>query len=409
MKQALPRLPVKRVLVESGAFDPWLIAALVALICLGLVMVTSASLPIATRYHGDGLYYLKRQLLVMGSGILAAGLFFRMGLERLMRHSKLLLCIAIILLIAVYVPGLGRRVNGASRWVNFGLFTIQASEFAKLAFIIYLAGYVVRFREQLEKSFSGFVKPLVVLIIFALLLLGEPDMGTTAVLAGTFAAMLWLGGLPVWIVALFAVLGSASLALLVWIEPYRMARLVTYMDPWEHERGSGYQLTQSLIAFGRGEWWGVGLGNGIQKHFYLPEVHTDFIFAVIGEELGLAGVLCVLALFLFLVWRLFRVGARAEAAGIPYGANLVYGFAALIGIEAFINMGVSMGALPTKGLTLPFISYGNNSNFVLCCALGLIFRVAWDSRPRQAPAATPAASSDATDQDSLPEMEQAHA
>lgn len=387
MKPAFPSLPLKRVLIDSEAFDPWLVAALVSLVCLGMVMVTSASLPLATRYHGDGLYYLKRQVLVMGAGLGAAAILFRIGLERVMQHSKLVLVVAIILLVAVYVPGLGRRVNGAARWVNFGFFTLQASEFAKLAFIIYLAGYVVRFRDQLEKNFSGFVKPLMVLVVFAGLLLGEPDMGTTAVLAGTFAAMLWLGGLPVWIVALFAMVGSAALALLVRIEPYRMARFVTYRDPWVDERGSGYQLTQSLIAFGRGEWWGVGLGNGIQKHFYLPEVHTDFIFAVIGEELGLAGVLCVLSLFLFLIWRLFRVGARAEASGLLYGANLVYGIAALIGIEAFFNMGVSMGALPTKGLTLPFISYGNNSNFVLLCALGLVFRVAWDSRPVRAVAA----------------------
>ena len=404
MRVALPRLPVKRVLVDSGAFDPWLVAALVALICLGLVMVTSASLPIATRFHGDGLYYLKRQLLVMVAGAGAAAVLFRFGLERLMQHSKLVLCIALILLVAVYVPGLGRRVNGSLRWVNLGLFTIQASEFAKLAFIVYLAGYVVRFRDQLESSFKGFIKPLVVLFIFGALLMGEPDMGTTVVLAGTFAAMLWLGGLPVWIVGLFAIAGSAFMALLVKIEPYRMTRFVTYLDPWVDERGKGYQLTQSLIAFGRGEWWGVGLGNSIQKHFYLPEVHTDFIFAVIGEELGLAGVLCVLSLFLFLVWRLFRVGARAEAAGLSYGANLVYGFAALIGIEAFINMGVSMGALPTKGLTLPFISYGNNSNFILCCAFGLIFRVAWDSRPqRESAARAPVPASPPMESSQVPE------
>ncbi|MSQ68203.1 MAG: putative lipid II flippase FtsW [Gammaproteobacteria bacterium] len=391
MNPATPAPVPARAMAASLPVDFWLLAALATLICLGLVMVASASISIAARGHGFELYYFVRQLeaLTLG-GALGYGLF-RLGLTRLMQWSSTGLLIGLALLIAVLVPGLGHKVNGSMRWVSFGYFTVQASEVAKLAIIVYLAAYLVRHRTQVEEKLWGFIKPLCVLAVIAGLLLCEPDMGTTVVLTATVLIMVWLGGVPL---RTFLAPASAAPFLiygLIKIEPYRWQRVLTFQNPWEHELTSGYQLTQSLIAFGRGEWLGTGLGNSVQKLFYLPEVHTDFIFAVIGEELGFVGTLLVIFLYLFFVWRMFLVGARAEEAGLPYGANLAYGFATLIGVEAYINIGVNLGFLPTKGLTLPFISYGSNSTIVLCCALAIVLRVSYETRvSAQIPAPPPA-------------------
>ena len=370
--------------------DFWLVAALVTLIALGLVMVASASISIAARSHGFELYYFVRQLEALTLGAVLGYGLFRLGLTRLMHWSSTGLLVGFALLIAVLVPGLGHKVNGSMRWVSLGYFTVQASEIAKLAIIVYLAAYLVRYRTQVEESLWGFAKPLFVLTLVAGLLLCEPDLGTTVVLATTVLIMVWLGGVPVRTYLGPAIAVPFLVYGLIVIEPYRLQRMLTFQRPWEHELTSGYQLTQSLIAFGRGEWLGVGLGNSVQKLFYLPEVHTDFIFAVIGEELGFVGTLLVILLYLFLIWRIFLVGARAEQVGLAYGANLAYGFATLIGVEAYINIGVNMGFLPTKGLTLPFISYGSNSTTVLCCAIAIVLRVSYESvLPRQALAESP--------------------
>ena len=381
MTQAVRKpVPVMRI-HDEPRFDPWFIFALVTLVALGIVMVASASIAIAARNHATEFYYAQRHLMSLCAGSLVGYVFYRAGLAKVQSLSVYGLGLSILLLVAVLVPGVGR-------WVSLGGVTLQASEFAKLGIIVYLAGYLVRHQAQVQRQLWGFFKPIGVFGVIAALLLAEPDMGTTIVLAATTLGMVLLAGAPI---PTFIGAGSilaAVVGVLIVIEPYRLARLSSYRNPFEHADTTGYQLVQSLIAFGRGEWTGVGLGNSVQKLFYLPEVHTDFIFAVVGEELGLAGTVSVILLFLFLVWRIFR--ERAERMGQTYGANLAYGVALLIGLESFINIGVNMGFFPTKGLTLPFISYGNNSTLVLCTAMGLVLRVAHESRVDQ-PAVTPPA------------------
>jgi cell division protein FtsW len=389
MKQHATRKPLPRAIVHNEpTFDRWLIFALVALVSLGVVMVASASISIAARKHGYEFYYVQRHLVALCIGAGIGYLLYSQGLEWVRRLSPYGLLIAIVLLVLVLIPGIGHRVNGASRWLAFKGVTIQSAEVAKLAMIVYLAGYLVRHQDQVRHKLRGFINPIGVLTLLSLLLLFEPDMGSTAVLSATTLGMVLLAGAPI---PTFACIGAVITGVfggLVVLEPYRLARWISFRDPWLHADGSGYQLAQSLIAFGRGHWVGVGLGNSVQKLFYLPEVHTDFIFAVIGEELGVAGTLLVIALFLFLVWRIFRIGARAEAAGQYFGANLAYGVALLIGIEAFFNIGVNIGFFPTKGLTLPFISYGNNSTIIMCASIALVFRVAYESRAER-PASAP--------------------
>lgn len=392
MTQAVRKpVPVMRI-HDEPPFDPWFIFALVTLVALGIVMVASASIALGARNHGSEFYYAKRHLFSLGMGSLLGYGLYRAGLDKIRSLSFYGLGLSFLLLVAVLVPGIGHRVNGAWRWLSIGGITVQASEVAKLGIIVYLAGYLVRHQLQVQRHLWGFAKPIGVFGVIAALLLAEPDMGTTIVLAATTLGMVLLAGAPIpTFIGAGSILG-ALVGVLIVIEPYRLARLSSYRNPFEHADTTGYQLVQSLIAFGRGEWTGVGLGNSVQKLFYLPEVHTDFIFAVVGEELGLAGTVSVILLFLFLVWRIFRIGERAERMGQTFGANLVYGVALLIGLESFINIGVNMGFFPTKGLTLPFISYGNNSTMVLCMAMALVLRVAHESRtdhPTVAPLAEP--------------------
>jgi cell division protein FtsW len=291
------------------------------------------------------------------------------------RYGTLLFFLGIALLVLVLVPGIGRSVNGATRWIPLGPFNLQSSEFMKFFAVVYVAGYLVRRREEVATRLIGFIKPMILMVAAATLIMAEPDFGTTAVLMATVLGMLFLGGVPV--SNFIALLGTVSVALagLVVFSPYRMARVTSYLDPFADPFNKGFQLTQALIAFGRGEWLGVGLGNGIQKQFYLPEAHTDFIMAVVGEELGMAGTLLVLAAFAFIVWRAFRLGRRAERAGRCFEAYLAQGFGLGLGLQALINIGVNVGFLPTKGLTLPFMSYGSNSLIVACMVIGLLLRI----------------------------------
>ena len=391
MSQALPRIAPRRASPVEGPFDFWLIVAIATLASLGLIMVASASISIASRNQVHELYYFWRQL---GAFVLGGGLgywIFTVPLERWQRYSAVGLIIGVLMLIAVLIPGLGHEVNGSMRWLNTGLFTIQASEPVKLAVIIYVAGYLVRHQAQVQRDFIGFIKPVLVLTVVAGLLLLEPDFGAATVLFATTLGMLFMGGVPVLRFLSWGMAALVMLASLAMLAPYRMQRLLTFRDPWSDPFDTGFQLTQALIAFGRGEWLGVGLGNSVQKLFYLPEVHTDFIFAVVGEELGLVGTVSVIGLFVFLVWRILQVGGQAEQAGLRFGANLAYGVALLIGLEAFVNIGVNMGILPTKGLTLPLISYGSNSTVMLCCALAFVFRVAYETHPPRRVSAAPAA------------------
>ena len=358
---------------------PLLLAA-VALASLGLVMVASASITLADRDLGQPFYYAMRQAIYIGIGVLLAFPVYRMRLALLEQGGPVLLVAALALLLAVLIPGVGREVNGSMRWINAGLFNLQVSEPAKLMILIYLAGYLARHGEELRQQLSGFLKPMVLLGLAALLLLLEPDFGATVVLMATAMGMIFLAGVRLWHFSGMLGLAGLSLAGLAVSSPYRMERLTTFLNPWADPFDSGFQLTQSLIAIGRGELSGVGLGASIQKLFYLPEAHTDFVFAVLAEELGLLGVFVVIALYAVVVWRAFAIALQAEKSGNVFAACLAYGIGIWISLQSFINMGVNMGLLPTKGLTLPLMSYGGSSMVVMCVAIALLLRIDGETR-----------------------------
>lgn len=346
-----------------------------ALACLGLVMVASASMGVAETQYGDAFFFLKRHLFYLCLGLVAAAFVLRVPLEFWQKRSGLLLVVAFILLVLVLVPGIGRRINGSMRWIGLGPLTFQPSEFAKLAVLAYISAYLVRRQDEVRSQLSGFIKPMVVVGMAVLLLLLEPDFGASMVIVASVLAMLFLAGTPLlqFIALISFVLVMGALALVM--EPYRMKRLLSFTDPWANQFDSGYQLAQSLIAFGRGEWFGVGLGHSVQKLFYLPEAHTDFVFAVYAEEFGLAGVLLVLALFWMLVRSGLAIGRVAEAGGRYFAAYSAYGLSCLIGVQALVNLGVNMGLFPTKGLTLPLVSYGGTSLLVMFAMLALLLRI----------------------------------
>lgn len=353
---------------------PLLFAALV-LLGLGLMMVASASLH---RIGEAPFYYVNRHLVAIGLGLLGALIISRVPVTLWERSGTLLYFIGLLLLVLVLVPGVGREANGATRWIPLGAFNLQSSEFMKLFMVIYIAGYLVRRQLEVAHSIWGFIKPMLLLVIACSLIMVQPDFGTTTVLLATAMGMLFLGGVPVWQFAILIGLAGSALVGLVLVSPYRLQRVTAFLDPWADVENSGYQLAQALIAFGRGEWFGVGLGNGIQKQFYLPEAHTDFLMAVIGEEFGLLGTLVVITLFALIVWRAFRIGARAEAHSRRFSAYVAYGFGLWIGMQAFINIGVNVGLLPTKGLTLPFMSYGGNSIIVAILVVAILLRIDYE-------------------------------
>lgn len=361
------------------ALDPLLVTAALGLLLIGLVMVTSASMSIAERALGAPFTYLERQFLFALVGLLCAVVAFGVRSDLWDRLSMPLLLIGLALLVLVLVPGVGHAVNGSRRWVRFGMLTFQASEVARLLILIYLCSYAVRHQGELRETLAGFLKPLGLLVVAAWLLLLEPDFGAAGVLFVTGFAVLFVAGLP-WRYVLVVVGGGAlALGAAAVSSTYRVERLTTFLDPWADPFNSGFQLTQSLIAIGRGEWFGVGLGASVQKLFYLPEAHTDFVFAVMAEELGLAGVIAVLALFSILVWRAFRIARQGAQAGEMFQAYLAAAFGIWVGLQAFINIGVNMGVLPTKGLTLPLVSYGRSSLLVTLVWLGIVLRIHHDS------------------------------
>jgi cell division protein FtsW len=353
---------------------PVLVISSVALLVVGVVMISSASMDMAAETMGNSYHYVIRQLMFAGLGCLLALVAVNVPVAWWESSGWLLLGIGLLALVLVLTP-LGRTVNGSTRWIPFGLFNVQVSEVAKLCLIAYLAGYVVRRRDELLNTWAGFLKPLFVLGLASALLVIQPDFGATVVLVTAAAGMIFLSGVRlsrfVPLIGTLVVFG----AILIVTQPYRLKRVVSYLDPWKDQFDSGYQLTQSLIAFGRGDWAGVGLGNSIQKLFYLPEAHTDFIFAIIAEEFGLLGSLLVLGLFTLLVVAGFVIARRAEKADMPFGACFAYGLTLLIGLQAGINMAVSTGLLPTKGLTLPLVSYGGSSLMVTCICIGVLARV----------------------------------
>lgn len=372
MKDFLPNL-------QYGV-DSWLILAVATLMGWGLIMVASASVAIGQQIAGSSLYFFERQALFMVLGVGCAAIAFATPLRWLERFAPHLLFVSLVLLLVVLVPGIGLRVNDSRRWLDCIAFRLQVSEPARLAMLIYLAGYIVRRQVALQRRFTGLATAFGPLGVASILILAEPDFGATAMLLGVAVLMLFLGGARIRDVAVLAVVLGAALAALAVAAPYRLERLMTFVDPWTHADGSGFQLVQSLIAVGRGRWFGVGLGDSVQKLLYLPEMHTDFIFAILAEELGLAGVAVLVLLYTILVCRGFAIGKCAEQLERRFEAYLCYGLSAWIGLEGLINMAVNMGLLPTKGLTLPFISYGGSSLITDCVVIGLMLRIDVENR-----------------------------
>ena len=370
----------RRVGIDGVMPDPWLFGSVLLLLAFGLVMVSSASLHISEKAFGQPWHYTMRQAVFIGLGLFAALIVLRTRLVVWERTGPYLLMAGMVMLVLVLISGIGHEVNGSSRWINLGVFNLQVSELMKLFVVVYLAGYLVRRGKEVRTTAKGFLKPMAVLAVIGLLLLMEPDFGSTAVILMTAMAMMFLGGVRLWQFSLLVLLVSLVMAVLAISSPYRMERLTAFLNPWADPFASGFQLTQALIAIGRGEIWGVGLGSGVQKLFYLPEAHTDFLFAVMAEEFGLIGSLLIIGLFVLFIVRAFVIARRAEHEGSQFAAYLAYGLGLWLGLQAFINIGVNMGVLPTKGLTLPLMSYGGSSMVVTCIAVALLMRIDFEVR-----------------------------
>lgn len=360
--------------------DPLLTSAVVGLAVIGTVMVGSASISLADRDAGEPLFYLFRHLGALSIGAAGLAVVLAVPSELWFRLHWLALTTGFALLLLVLMPNLGDTVNGSTRWLELGPVRFQASEPARLCLLVYLASYAVRHYRDLSSRFMGFVKPMLIVALACVLLLLEPDYGATVVVTATSLGMLFVAGSRLRDFASVGLAAGAALTALAMSSGYRMQRLTTFLDPWQDPFASGFQLTQSLIAIGRGQWWGVGLGESVQKLFYLPEAHTDFVFAVLAEELGFAGSTLIIALFCFIVYRAIMMGQEALKAGLPFQGLLCTGIGLMLGIEAAINIGVNTGLLPTKGLTLPLVSYGRSSTVVTLIALGLLMRIYYELR-----------------------------
>ena len=359
-------------------YDRALLAAVLSLISFGFVMVMSASMPEAQTLTGNPFYFMTRHVGHLVGCLFIAAFVLRVEMQTWQRWSPMLLLIVGLMLLAVLV--VGTTVNGATRWLSIGPIRIQVAEVAKFAFAIYMAGYLVRRHQEVRENAKGFYKPIAVFAIYAVLILMQPDLGTVVVLFVGTVGLLFLAGAR--LLDFFALIFAGVLAFvaLVLLEPYRIRRVTSFMDPWQDPFGSGYQLTQSLMAYGRGDWFGQGLGNSIQKLEYLPEAHTDFIFAVIGEELGFIGIIAVLSVLLFVALRSIRLGNLCLAMDKPFEGYLGYAIGIWICFQTVVNVGASIGMLPTKGLTLPFISYGGSSLWVMTAAAMMLLRIDYERR-----------------------------
>lgn len=361
------------------SFDKWLLISVIGLATLGLMMVASSSIVISEKLYGQPFHFLFRQSIYLFLAFFLALKVIRIPITTWQELSGILLVFSLGLLVLVLIPGIGKVVNGSYRWIGVGPIQFQVSEFTKFAMVLYIASYISR--KNLEiKTVMGFIKPLVVVGLSCLLLLMEPDFGASVVIALTSLALLFLAGVRLsqfLILFLMVLILAGTLAV---TSPYRLARLTSFLSPWANQFDGGYQLTQSLIAFGRGGIWGSGLGESVQKLFYLPEAHTDFLFAVLAEELGLVGISLVLLLYFTLVMRGFSIARRAEEANRLYHAYVAYGMTLWIGIQAFVNIGVNSGLLPTKGLTLPLMSSGGSSMLMTGVAIAVLFRVDYEYR-----------------------------
>lgn len=367
-----------------GRIDGTLLLLWLALMSVGLVMIASSSIAFASEQYGDPWFFTKRHLvyIVLGLG-LALGVAL-VPVRLWQQYSGWMLVAVIGFLVLVLVPGIGKEVNGARRWIDLGLISVQVSEVAKFSAVLFFASYFARRHQELYTGWRGFAKPVLVIGFLTLLLLLEPDFGSAVVLSATAFAMMFIAGVKLRHFLLLAVAAVVLLAVVAVTSPYRMQRLITFLDPWADQFNTGYQLTQSLIAFGRGEWFGLGLGNSLQKLFFLPEAHTDFIFSILAEEFGLMGVVCVLGLFAALIYRMFNIARANLAAGHLFPAFATFGVAILMTFQVFINIGVASGLLPTKGLTLPFISYGGSSLLIGCALMAFVMRVDWELHRHQA-------------------------
>lgn len=365
--------------------DQLVAATTVFLLIYGLVMVGSASTEVSSLRHGEPFHLALKHgvYLVLSLGV--GGLALLVPIQFWQRIDWVLLLLSFALLIAVLIPGVGKTVNGSTRWISLGFFTLQGSEFVKLFAVVYVAGYLVRRRDEVMQSMAGFVKPLLLVGLMVLLLLEQPDFGASVVIMAAVMGMIFLAGVPfMHFLPLISVFGVLTFVVARW-QPYRLERFTSFADPWAHQFDGGYQLTQALIAFGRGEWFGLGLGNSIQKLFFLPEAHTDFLFSILAEELGVFGASLLIAAFFVLVIRALAIGRSAHLKEKEFHAYLAYGIALLLGIQAAINIGVNIGLLPTKGLTLPLFSFGGNSLIVSCLLVGILLRIDYECRAVEVP------------------------
>jgi len=363
--------------------DQALVWSSILLLSLGLVMVYSASISIAEAGHGsDGYaaYFLVRHGAYLVVGLLIGLIAFQIPMRLWQKYSLYPFLLGTVLLILVLIPGIGHEVNGSRRWLSLLVVNLQPSEFMKLFVVIYVANYTIRRTANLESFSKSFVPMLIVMMVLGILLLREPDLGAFVIITVIVMAILFLGGINLKLFVGIIGLSLISLLALIWIEPYRMQRIMGFINPWNDPYGTGYQLSHALIAFGRGGWQGVGIGGSVEKLFYLPEAHTDFLLAVIAEELGFIGVVAVIILFTWLVIRAFVIGRQAATRERYFPALVAQGIGVWLGVQALINMGVNMGVLPTKGLTLPLMSFGGSSIVANCIALAVLLRVDWENR-----------------------------
>jgi cell division protein FtsW len=360
-------------------FDPVLLIVFISLLTLGVIMVASSSISVADRNFSNPFYYLYRQLAFVVIGLFAALSVFKIRLVQWEKSGMSLLVFSLFILLLVLIPGIGKSVNGSTRWLPLGVFNLQVSELVKLFLVVYVAGYLVRHGDAVRSSLVGFLKPMIMVGLAGLLLLIEPDFGATVVIMGTVLVMTFLAGVRFIQFTSFVFIFASAALMLVVTSPYRMQRLTSFANPWADPFDSGFQLTQSLIAVGTGGWFGTGLGGSVQKLFYLPESHTDFLFAVLSEELGFVGISIVVLLYGILFYRALKIAAQAEQVGNYFAAYVAYGIGIWLSMQAVINMGVNIGLLPTKGLTLPLMSYGGSSLVVCCIAVGLLMRIHYET------------------------------
>jgi len=353
----------------------WIAFSSIALMCIGLIMMTSASMDIGAEKYQSPLFHFKRHAMYIVIAVSIAYVVSRLPMQFWFQNGWVFLLISMVLLSVVLIPGIGREVNGSRRWLVVGPLTLQASEVAKLCVLFYMAGYLHRRQEEVQQNWMGFIKPIIVLVVLIVMLLSEPDFGAVVVMLGCTMGLIFLAGVKLGQFISMIMLCLAAVLAMAMSSEYRMRRLMAFSDPWADQYNSGYQLVQSLIAFGRGEITGVGLGNSVQKLFYLPEAHTDFVFAILAEELGFIGVVAVMSLFVVLVANLMKLSRRAMDEHQPFMAFVASGSGLIIAGQAFINIGVTSGFLPTKGLTLPFVSYGGSSLIACCCMIALAYRI----------------------------------